>query len=315
MKYLYTFFLVLFSLSVFAEGMHISGIIKDIDTQEPVSNALVIINFFSGFEFSGITDSTGKYQITTTAVVPDGYYGVEIDAKDYYKPNGFVHVTKECTFNFSLKSKNPKPLEAVALKKPEPVVITKPALEGYATNNLVFLIDISASMNAPEKMPLLKESMKYLVSELRATDKVAILTFSKTVQEVLSPTFASDKDAINKVIEGLSFGSTSQGGIALNVAYQTALKNFIEKGNNRIVLASDGVFTSGEKDYARMQKTIEEGLDKNISLSVFCFGKATDYVNTKLKKLTTLGKGNYAVVTAIDEGKKYMLEEAKAVKN
>ncbi|HRH56796.1 MAG TPA: VWA domain-containing protein [Chitinophagales bacterium] len=315
MKYLYTFFLGLFSCSVFADGMHISGIIKDIDTQEPVGNALVQIKFFEGFEFSGATDSTGRYEITTTAVVPEGYYGVEIDAKDYYKPNGFVHVTKECTFNFSLKSKNPKPVEAVAIKKPEPVVVPKPALEGYATNNLVFLIDISASMNAPEKMPLLKESMKYLVSELRATDKVAILTFSKTVQEVLSPTFVSDKDAMNKVIEGLSFGSTSQGGIALNVAYQTALKNFIEKGNNRIVLASDGVFTSGEKDYSKMQKTIEEGLDKNISLSVFCFGKATDYVNTKLKKLTTLGKGNYAVVTAIDEGKQYMLEEAKAVKN
>ena len=119
----------------------------------------------------------------------------------------------------------------------------------------------------------------------------------------------------NKVIDGLVFGSTSQGGAALDVGYKTALKNFIQKGNNRIVLASDGLFTSGEKDYAKMQQVIESGLDKNISLSVFCFGKTTEYVNTKLKKLTIIGNGNYAVISTVDEGKQHMLEEAKAVKN
>lgn len=313
MKQLYTLIFGLFSLSVSAEGMHISGIIKDMDTQEPVSDAYVLITFFEGYQFSGITDSSGKYNITTSAVVPDGDYHIEIEAKGYCKPNGFIRITKDCIHNWTLTRKNSKPIEQPVVVKSVEVVM--PVLEGYATNNLVFLIDISSSMNSPEKMPLLKESMKYLVNELRTTDKVAILTFSKTVKEVLPSTLVSDKDAINKVIDGLVFGSTSQGGAALDVGYKTALKNFIQKGNNRIVLASDGLFTSGEKDYAKMQQVIESGLDKNISLSVFCFGKTTEYVNTKLKKLTAIGNGNYAVISTIDEGKQHMLEEAKVVKS
>ncbi len=292
--------------------MHISGTIKDIESKNPISNAYVLIKFYKGFEFSDITDSLGQYDITTTADVPEGYYSIEIEAKNYYKPNGFVHVKKECFFNFSLKSIAPNIIKNDTIKK---VALIKPILDGYATNNLVFLIDISSSMNMPEKMPLLKESMKYLVNELRITDKVAILTFSKTVQEVLPSTLVSDKVSINKIIDELTFGSTSQGGMALDIGYKTASKNFIKKGNNRIVLASDGVFTSGEKDYQKMEQTIKSGLEKSISLSIFCFGKNTDYVNSKLKKLSTSGNGNFATITTIEEGKLYMLEEAKAVKN
>lgn len=310
MRYLYTITLFLLSFLAFGEGVHIRGVIKDMDTQQPVSGAFVLIKIYEGFEFSDITDSVGQYDVVTSTGVPEGDYGIEIDAKGYYKPNGFVHVTKNSFFTFNIKSIAPKPVENITAKQEKP----KPSLEGYATNNLVFLIDVSSSMNAPEKMPLLKESMKYLVNELRPTDKVSILTFSKTVQEVLPSSFVTDKEAIAKVIDGLIFGSTSQGGIALDVGYKTALKNFIQKGNNRIVLASDGLFTSGEKDYTKMQQIIETGLDKNISLSVFCFGKATDYVNTKLKKLTSIGNGNYAVIATIDEGKQHMLDEAKAVK-
>lgn len=314
MKHLYTFIICLCCVSVFAEGMHIKGVIKDMDTQQPVSGAFILITFFKGVEFSDVTDSLGQYDITTNALFPEGYYPVEIEAKNYYKPNGFVHVTKDCFFNFGLKNKAPKTVAAAApvVLNPEPV---KPVLEGYATNNLVFLIDISSSMNTADKMPLLKESMKYLVNELRPTDRVAILTFSNFVKEVLPSTAATDKVLITKTIDGLTFGSTSQGGAALDVAYKTALKNFVQKGNNRIVLASDGIFTSGEKDYKKMQQVIESGLDKNITLSVFCFGKNTEYVNTKLKKLTATGNGNFATITSLEEGKQHMLEEAKAVKN
>ena len=315
MKIVYTFLFSIFSFVAFADGMHISGIIKDMDSGQPVKNAFVLITFSKGFEFSDRTDSLGKYEIKTNVEVPEGYYGIEIEANDYYKPNGFIHVTKNCTFNFTLKSKLPQPLTMLPSKtdslKPEPL---KLALDGYASNNLIFLIDISSSMNVPEKMPLLKEAMKYLVNELRSTDKVAILTFSNTVKEVLASTSVSDRQMINKIIDELAFGSTSQGGAALDIAYKTAQKNFIPNGNNRIVLASDGIFTAGEKDYKKMQQVIEKGKEKNITMSVFCFGKNTEYVNTKLKKLTILGKGNYANISNLTEAKQFMLEEAKAVK-
>ncbi|MCC6584908.1 MAG: VWA domain-containing protein [Chitinophagales bacterium] len=314
MKLLYTFIICLCCVSVFAEGMHIKGVIKDMDTQQPVSGAFILITFYKGIEFSDVTDSLGQYDITTKTLFPVGYYSVEIEAKNYNTRSGFAKILKESFLDFTIKNKDPKVVTAAAplILKPEPV---KPVLEGYATNNLVFLIDISSSMNTAEKMPLLKESLKYLVNELRPTDIVAILTFSNFVKEVLPSTAATDKALITKTIDGLTFGSTSQGGSALDVAYKTALKNFVQKGNNRIVLASDGIFTSGEKDYKKMQQVIESGADKNITLSVFCFGKNTEYVKTKLKKLTATGNGNFAIITSLEEGKQHMLEEAKAVKN
>ena len=316
MKYFFTLLISLFALNIFAEGMHIKGVIADMDSKMPIKEANVSIRFFAGFEFSDLTDSLGQYEITTTAIVPDGYYGIEVEANGYFKLNGFVHVTKNCSFNFSLKQKNPNPLTPIIYQdttQQKPVKFSP--LEGYATNNLVFLIDVSSSMNQPDRMPLLKESMKYLVNELRPTDRVAILTFSSYTKEVLSSTPVLQKELIFNTIDRLTYGSTTNGGTALDMAYKAASKSFIQKGNNRIVLASDGMFTSGEKEYKKMQQTIESGKEKGISLSIFCFGKNTDYVKSKLEKLTHAGSGNYANITTIDESKLHMLEEAKAVKN
>lgn len=311
MKYIYTLLFSVWIFLSFAEGNTITGIITDDDNKQPVVGAEINISFYVGNQYKATTDTNGRYEIKTNLLFPDGDYTLQINNIDYYALNGFIHITKECSFNFNLKRKN-KP--KVILPIDTSIVKIKPTLEGFATNNLVFLIDISASMNASEKMPILKEAMKYLVQELRTTDKVAILTFSKGVKEILASTAASNKDLIFKTIDDLQFGSTSQGSTALDAAYKTALKNHIIKGNNRIILASDGLFTSGEKDYLKMKQTIESGLDKDISLSIFCFGKTTDYVSNKLKVLANKGNGNYANITSIEIAKTDMLEEAKAVK-
>ena len=315
MNFFYTLLFSFISCFGFAEGMHISGIITDTESQKKIEGAFVLIHFYNGFEFSDITDSTGRYDIYTSAVVPEDYYTIQIDAKNYYQLNGFVHVTKNCVFNFNLKSKN-QTQQVVSIPIIDAVkpTLPMPALEGFATNNLVFLIDASSSMNMQEKMPLLKTAMKYLVNELRTTDKISILTFSSSVKEILPATTLNDKQNILSLIDNISFGSSSQGGLALQKAYKTAQDNYIKKGNNRIILATDGLFTSGEKDYKKMQQLIETGLDKNISLSIFCFGKNTEYVNTKLSKLANIGNGNFATITDAENGKHYMLEEAKAVK-
>ncbi len=316
MKKFYTILFTFISFVSFAEGMHISGFIKDMDSKEPVRNVFVTITFYKGVEFSTVTDSLGFYDIRTTVVVPEGYYDVLIHAQGYYDPSGFINVTKDCTRNFTIKKKPLIDTPKVDLKEDVVVLKTelnKPVLEGFATNNLVFLVDVSSSMNTPERLLLLKEALKYLVNELRSTDKVAILTFSNVVKEVLPSTLAIDKDLILKTIDNLSFGSTSQGGAAISIAYKTATKNFVQKGNNRIVLASDGLFTSGDKDYFKMQQTIADGAIKNIALSIFCFGKNTDYVNGKLKKLANTGNGNFANIMNVDDAKQHMIEEAQAV--
>jgi Mg-chelatase subunit ChlD len=295
--YLLTCFLLI-SICSLAEGMQINGVIRDMDTQAPVKDAKVTITFFQNYELNALTDSLGQYSIVTNVVLPAGDYGIRIVCKDYYELSGFVNVTDSCVRDFSIKLKD----------KPKPV------LDGYAANNLVFLIDISASMNTPDRMPVLKKSMINLVGELRPSDRIAILTFSNTVKEILPSTAVSDKAAISKIIEDLSFGSTSEGGAALDIAYKTALSNFVSKGNNRIILASDGLFTSGDKDYKRMQKTIEEGWSKKVSLSIFCFGKNTEYVYAKLGQLAKAGNGNFASILSEEESKTAMIEEAKAVK-
>jgi Mg-chelatase subunit ChlD len=299
MKLLYTLIFSFFSLLAFADGMHITGIIRDMDTKEPVKSANITLSISDGYEFSVVTDSSGAYNILTTAVVPDGYYTIKVASKNYYELNGFIFVKKECQRDFSIKAKE----------------MPKPVLEGFATNNLVFLIDVSASMNADDKMPLLKDALTYLVGELRPTDRIAILTFSSTVKEILPSTAASDNEKIRKTIEALTFGSTTEGSAALDKAYKTALSNFVSNGNNRIILASDGLFTSGDKEYKRMLQSIAAGRSKNISLSIFCFGKNTEYVFTKLRALSQTGNGNFASILNTDEGKQLMIEEAKAVKN
>lgn len=311
MKYLFTLFCFLTLSLSFAQGNSISGTITDDENKQPIKGTEIIITFFKSIQYKSTTDNNGKYTITTNTLFPDGDYTLQINHPDYYALNGFIHVKKESTFNFTLKRRNtPKVITAII----DTPIRIKPILEGFATNNLVFLLDISSSMNTPERMPILKEAMKYLIKELRNTDKVAILTFSKGVKEILASTPANNKDLIYKTIDDITFGSTSEGSTALDAAYKTAVKNHITKGNNRIVLASDGLITTGEKDYTKMKQTIENGLNKDISLSIFCFGKTTEYVSSKLKKLAATGKGNYANITAIEQAKEFMLEEAKAVK-
>ncbi|MEZ5054980.1 MAG: VWA domain-containing protein [Chitinophagales bacterium] len=310
MQFIYTLIFSLLITTAFSEGMKISGTIKDEDSRQNIQNAIITISFYTGVDYTATTDSLGNYVIKTNVVVPEGDYTIQISADNYYTLNGFIHVTNNAHFSFRLKQKNP-----VVIKKERIVADTIiPILQGYATNNLVFLIDVSSSMNTPERMPLLKASLKYLVDELRSTDKITLLAFSKGVEEILSPTFVIDKTAIHKKIENLAFGSTTEGDIALKVAYKTALKNYIEKGNNRIILASDGLITSGKKDYQKIQETIEDGLKKDITLSIFCFGKPTDYVQSKLQTLAKAGNGNTATILNLEDGKLRMIEEAKAVK-
>lgn len=309
-KLLFTF-IFSYSMTLFAGvGLIVKGYVKDIDSKLPVAGAVVSITFGQKNEIFDMTDSTGFYEINSQVMMPEQDYPIQIKCKNYYDLNGFVKVNKTSFRDFTLKHQPKKDTNSVVIKT-EP----KPILDGFATNNLVFLIDVSSSMNSPEKFPVVKSSLKYLVEQLRPTDRVAILTFSSGVREVLPSTAAENKALILETIEKLRFEGSSQGGAAIEFAYKTAQKNFIKNGNNRIVLATDGLITSGEKEYKKMEKNIEQGATKDITLSMFLFGKNTDYVTSKLKELAKHGNGRFAAVLNIEDAKANMLEEAKAVKN
>ncbi|MFN8284698.1 MAG: VWA domain-containing protein [Chitinophagales bacterium] len=314
MRIFYKLLFSCFCLSVLpvlgANGLIVKGFIKDIDTKQPIVGAVITITFGEKNEIFDITDSSGFYEINSLAMMPEEDYQLQIKCKNYYDLNGFVKVNKESFREFTLKQKPKADTDVVVIKQP-----SKPVLDGFATNNLVFLIDVSSSMNASEKFPVLKTSLKYLIEQFRPTDRVAILTFSGGVREVLPSTTVTNKESILKIIDGLTFAGSTQGSGAVDFAYKTALKNYIANGNNRIILATDGLFTSGEKDYQKMEKYIKQGSEKDITLSLFLFGKNTDYVTAKLKELANKGNGHFAQILHLEDAMEKMLEEAKVVKN
>lgn len=310
--FLFTF---VFTLLSFAGGTIIKGQIKDIESQKPIYGATVNIKFTDGYEFFSLTDSMGNYEINTSAEVLEKDYDIQISAKDYHTLYGFLHVKKNTHKNYELKQKTLTPItEIKPIKKDSIIIPEAEPLIGYANNNLVFLIDVSSSMNEPNRLPLLKTSLKYLVNKFRPEDRITLLTFSDGVKEVLSATSAQNKELILATIDKLNFESSSNASSALQYAYNKAKSSFISEGNNRIIMATDGIFTSGDKDYKKIQKLIDKGKQNAIALTIFVFGSSNDYVQHKLSKLTDKGNGHLFFIPDQTTAEVHMIEEAKAVR-
>jgi len=171
---------------------------------------------------------------------------------------------------------------------------SKYSMEGFSTNNLIFLLDVSASMNSPEKLPVLKEAYKFLVSILRPEDQLSIVVYSGHAKVVMQPVSASNKNQILSVLQNLKSGGSTDIKNGLNLSYKVATDNYIPKGNNRIILATDGGFNI-KKD---LYKMVENSANGHINLSVFYLNRIEDEVISKrLSKLAKLGKGNFYFLT------------------
>jgi Ca-activated chloride channel family protein len=177
-------------------------------------------------------------------------------------------------------------------------------------SNLVFLIDVSGSMNDDNKLPLLKESMKVLVKELRAKDKVSIVVYAGTAGVVLEPTSGEDKETIIKAFDNLNAGGSTAGGEGIELAYQLAKQNFIKDGNNRVILATDGDFNVGKSSDADMEDLIEEKRKSGIFLTVLGYGMG-NYKDSKMEILADKGNGNYAYIDNIQEANRFLGREFK----
>jgi Ca-activated chloride channel homolog len=180
------------------------------------------------------------------------------------------------------------------------------SMEGYATNNMVLLLDVSGSMNNPEKLPLLKKSVLLLMKMMRPEDQVSIVTYSGKARVELPPTSFKEEARITQVIAQLKSEGKTDGNAGIKLAYQVADKNYIRGGNNRIILATDGEFGIGNPTYELVKKYASE----DIFITVFNFGKST--MSTKnLQQLATLGNGNYEYITRENVDMK-LIQEAKA---
>ncbi len=175
-------------------------------------------------------------------------------------------------------------------------------------SNLVFLLDVSGSMNAPNKLPLLKSAFRLLVDQMRPEDKVSIVVYAGAAGMVLEPTSGSNKDKIMKALNDLSAGGSTAGGAGIKLAYKLAKDNFVTNGNNRVILATDGDFNVGASSNGEMQRLIEEKRNDGIFLTVLGFGMG-NYKDSKMEVLADKGNGNYAYIDNLMEAKKVLVTE------
>ncbi|TAE81336.1 MAG: VWA domain-containing protein [Oscillatoriales cyanobacterium] len=175
-------------------------------------------------------------------------------------------------------------------------------------NNLVFLIDVSGSMNSPDKLPLVKASLKYLVSELRAKDSVTIVVYAGAAGLVLPPTPGNQKEKILDSIDKLEAGGSTAGGAGIQLAYKVARDNFIKQGNNRVILATDGDFNVGASSDGELVRMIEEKREQGVFLSVLGFGTG-NLQDAKMEQLADKGNGNYAYIDSLLEAKKVLVTQ------
>ncbi|MEN9908316.1 MAG: hypothetical protein RLZZ540_1465 [Bacteroidota bacterium] len=182
--------------------------------------------------------------------------------------------------------------------------------ENLPASNLVFLIDVSGSMSDPNKLPLLKQSFKILVNELRKEDKVAIVVYAGAAGMALPPTNGDKKQTIIDALDNLNAGGSTAGGAGIQLAYKTALENFIKGGNNRVILATDGDFNVGTSSNKDMETLIEEKRKSGIFLTCLGYGME-NYKDSKMEILANKGNGNYAYIDNIQEANRFLGKEFK----
>ena len=177
-------------------------------------------------------------------------------------------------------------------------------------SNLVFLLDVSGSMEPANKLPLLKKAFKLLVNELGEKDRVSIVVYAGAAGLVLPSTPANQKDKIFAALDRLSAGGSTAGGAGIQLAYKVAWENFIPDGNNRIILATDGDFNVGVSSTSELVRTIEDKREKGIFLTILGFGMG-NYKDGRMEQIADKGNGNYHYIDNLLEAKKVFVNDMR----
>ncbi len=174
--------------------------------------------------------------------------------------------------------------------------------------NLVFLIDVSGSMRSPDKLDLLKRSMKLLVNELDGDDRIAIVVYASATGLAIPSTSMDRKQTVLHALDQLAAGGSTNGGAGIELAYKVAAEHFIEGGINRVILATDGDFNVGVTSQSKLVRMIETKRRSGVFLSVLGFGQG-NLKDSTMEKLADKGNGNYAYIDSLDEGRKVLVEQ------
>lgn len=174
--------------------------------------------------------------------------------------------------------------------------------------NFVFLIDVSGSMNSPDKLELLKSGLKTLVDNLRPTDRISIITYSGKVTKLLESTLAADAATIKKAIGKLTASGSTAGGEALKMAYEEALANYIEGGNNRVIMGTDGDFNVGVSNTDDLVEMVQDYAGKGIYMTVCGFGRG-NLNDSMMESISNNGNGTYEYIASEDDMTKVFVNE------
>jgi Ca-activated chloride channel family protein len=175
-------------------------------------------------------------------------------------------------------------------------------------SNLVFLIDVSGSMDEPNKLPLVKQSFMMLADQLREEDHVSIVVYAGAAGVVLEPVSGDQKEKIKASLDQLQAGGSTAGGEGLRLAYALASQHFKKEGNNRVIIASDGDFNVGESSDEDMEKLITRKRNEGVFLTVLGYGMG-NYKDSKMEILADKGNGNYAYIDNLSEARKTLVNE------
>jgi Ca-activated chloride channel family protein len=193
-------------------------------------------------------------------------------------------------------------LTRIALKGKEFPVSERPRV------NLVFLIDVSGSMSPPNRLPLVKDSLKMLVNELNGADRVGICVYAGAAGTVLPPTSCDNKNAIIRSLNKLSSGGSTAGGEGIRLAYNMAEENFDPQAVNRVILCTDGDFNVGITNRGDLINLVTEKAKTGVYLTVLGFGM-DNFQDGMLKQLSSKGNGNYGYIDTIEEAKKILVKQ------
>ncbi|WP_394208780.1 von Willebrand factor type A domain-containing protein [Enterovibrio calviensis] len=189
------------------------------------------------------------------------------------------------------------------------------ALKGYdipinerKPSNLVFLVDVSGSMNEPNKLPLLVQSLSLMAKNLGSDDKVSLVTYAGNASVVLEPTQGDDQQAIINALKSLQAGGGTYGESGIKLAYQQAKNGFIKDGVNRVILATDGDFNVGVTSLDALKDLVEEERENGISLTTIGFGRG-NYNDAMMEQLANIGDGNHAYIDTLHEAQKVLLRQ------
>jgi Mg-chelatase subunit ChlD len=197
---------------------------------------------------------------------------------------------------------NQRTVDTVYIDRSGPQTVPS-SLAGFAANNMVLLLDVSGSMDSPQKLPLLKKSVKSLLTLLRPEDQLSIVVYSGKARVVLKPTSGANPVEIARVIDQLESDGDTDGEEGIRLAYKVANKNYIRAGNNRIILATDGEFPISNEVF----QLADENSRQDVYMTVFTFGR-NELKSNNLKKLAQSGKGTYTHVTPENANLKLILE-------